>query len=77
MTGTRPLCTWRTVARSLGLVGLLSAGWHMIATAGTPGVHVTEADGSSGFLEVTSNQASAAKLLGCAAGSPVELTLYR
>jgi S-adenosylmethionine hydrolase len=32
--------------------------------------------GSSGFLEVTANQASAAKLLGCAAGSPVELTLF-
>ncbi len=32
--------------------------------------------GSSGFLEVSANQASAAKLLGCAAGSPVELTLY-
>ncbi|MDQ2947986.1 MAG: SAM-dependent chlorinase/fluorinase [Acidobacteriota bacterium] len=32
--------------------------------------------GSSGFLEVAANQASAAKLLGCAAGSPVELTLY-
>ena len=32
--------------------------------------------GSSGFLEVAANQASAAKLLGCGAGSPVELTLY-
>ncbi len=31
--------------------------------------------GSSGFLEVTANQVSAAKLLGCGAGSPVELTL--
>ena len=32
--------------------------------------------GSSGYLEVASNQASAAKALGCGAGSPVELTLY-
>ena len=33
--------------------------------------------GSSGFLEIAANQASAAKVLGCAAGSPVELTLYQ
>lgn len=32
--------------------------------------------GSSGFLEVAANQASAAKLLGCGVGSPVELALY-
>jgi S-adenosylmethionine hydrolase len=32
--------------------------------------------GSSGYLEVATNQGSAAKALGCAAGSPVELTLY-
>jgi hypothetical protein len=32
--------------------------------------------GSSGYLEVVSNQASAARLLGCATGSPVELSLY-
>ena len=32
--------------------------------------------GSSGYIEVASNQASAAKTLGCSAGSPVELTLY-
>lgn len=32
--------------------------------------------GSSGYLEVAVNQGSAAKLLGVAAGSPVELTLY-
>lgn len=30
--------------------------------------------GSSGYLEVVVNQASAAKLLGCGAGAPVELT---
>jgi S-adenosylmethionine hydrolase len=32
--------------------------------------------GSSGYLEVAANQSSAKKLLGCGAGSPVELTLY-
>ena len=32
--------------------------------------------GSSGYLEVGTNQGSAAKMLGCAAGSPVELTLH-
>jgi S-adenosylmethionine hydrolase len=32
--------------------------------------------GSSGFIEVVANQASAAKALGCSAGSPVELTLF-
>lgn len=32
--------------------------------------------GSSGYLEVSSNQASAAKLLGCGVGAPVELSLY-
>jgi S-adenosylmethionine hydrolase len=33
-------------------------------------------EGSSGFLEVAVNQASAAKVLGCGAGAPVELTLF-
>jgi S-adenosylmethionine hydrolase len=32
--------------------------------------------GSSGYLEVAVNQGSAAKSLGCGAGSPVELTVY-
>ncbi len=32
--------------------------------------------GSSGYLEVAASQASAAKILGCSAGSPVELTIY-
>lgn len=31
--------------------------------------------GSSGYYEISKNQASAAKALGCAAGAPVELTL--
>lgn len=42
------------------------------APAGLPVVYV----GSSGFLEVAINQASAAAHLKVAAGSPVELTLY-
>ncbi len=33
-------------------------------------------EGSSGYLEVACNQASAAKALGCGTGSPVELMLY-
>jgi S-adenosylmethionine hydrolase len=32
--------------------------------------------GSSGYLEVASNQGSAAQALGCGAGSPVELTIW-
>lgn len=32
--------------------------------------------GSSGYLEVASNQGSAAETLGCGAGSPVELTIF-
>jgi len=32
--------------------------------------------GSSGFLEVCVNQDSAAKVMGCVAGSPVELSIY-
>ncbi len=32
--------------------------------------------GSSGYLEVVINQGSATKMLGCAAGSPVELTFF-
>lgn len=32
--------------------------------------------GSSGYLEVSVNQAEAAKRLGCGVGAPVELTLY-
>jgi S-adenosylmethionine hydrolase len=32
--------------------------------------------GSSGYLEVCVNQASAAKLLGCVAGTPMELSIY-
>lgn len=32
--------------------------------------------GSSGYYEVAANQASAAKLLGCSAGAPLELTIF-
>jgi S-adenosylmethionine hydrolase len=32
--------------------------------------------GSSGYLEVAVNQGSAARMLGCGAGAPVELTIY-
>ncbi len=32
--------------------------------------------GSSGYFEVVSNQASAARLLGCGTGAPVELSIY-
>ena len=33
-------------------------------------------EGSSGYLEVVANQASAAKRLGCGVGGPAELTIY-
>ncbi len=32
--------------------------------------------GSSGYIEVAANQASASKILGCTAGSPVELEIF-
>jgi S-adenosyl-L-methionine hydrolase (adenosine-forming) len=32
--------------------------------------------GSSGYLEIAANQTSAASLLGCSAGAPIELNLY-
>lgn len=32
--------------------------------------------GSSGYIEIAVNQGSAARMLGCGAGAPVELTLY-
>ena len=32
--------------------------------------------GSSGYLEIATNQSSAASLIGCSAGAPVELDLY-
>jgi hypothetical protein len=32
--------------------------------------------GSSGYLEIFANQASAAKMLGCGVGAPLELTIY-
>jgi S-adenosylmethionine hydrolase len=32
--------------------------------------------GSSGYLEIVANQGSAAKILGCVTGSPVELTVW-
>jgi hypothetical protein len=44
-------------------------------TAAQPGEIVTII-GSSGYIEVVANQASAAKLLGCETGSPAELVLY-
>ena len=41
-------------------------------TPGEPFVIV----GSSGYLEIAANQASAARLLGCGVGAPCELTIY-
>jgi hypothetical protein len=32
--------------------------------------------GSSGYLEVASNQGSAARILGCGSGAPCELTMF-
>jgi S-adenosylmethionine hydrolase len=38
--------------------------------------HLFAVVGSSGYYEISANQASAAKILGCASGAPVELTVY-
>jgi S-adenosyl-L-methionine hydrolase (adenosine-forming) len=50
---------------------------HLTATfaEGAPGEPLLVV-GSSGYLEVVVNQGSAAKILGCAAGSPVDLTIW-
>jgi S-adenosylmethionine hydrolase len=32
--------------------------------------------GSSGYIEIAANQASAAQTLGCGAGAPVELEIF-
>jgi S-adenosyl-L-methionine hydrolase (adenosine-forming) len=49
----------------------------LIGHYGEAGVGETAAIvGSSGYLEVVANQASAAKILGVGAGAPVELSLY-
>lgn len=60
---------------------LLRAGMETITRfAGTfaeaPPGELAVVEGSTGYLEIVMNQASAAKRLGCAAGSPLELTLY-
>ncbi|MGC8793226.1 MAG: SAM hydroxide adenosyltransferase, partial [Bryobacteraceae bacterium] len=60
---------------------LLRAGAETITRfAGTfgecPAGELAVIEGSTGYLEIVMNQASAARRLGCAAGSPVELTLY-
>jgi S-adenosylmethionine hydrolase len=44
--------------------------------AEAPGGEPVVVVGSSGYLEVCINQASAAKTLGCAAGTPMELSIY-
>jgi len=50
---------------------------HLNATfaEGAPGEPLVVV-GSSGYLEVVANQSSAAKILGCATGSPVDLTIW-
>jgi S-adenosyl-L-methionine hydrolase (adenosine-forming) len=60
---------------------LLLAGMHPVERLapsygeGQPG-ELFVIEGSSGYFEVASNQASAAKMLGLAVGSPLELTIY-
>jgi len=44
--------------------------------AGCPAGELCAIVGSSGYLEIISNQASAAKCLGCGVGAAVELTIY-
>ena len=50
---------------------------HLNATfaEGAPGEPLLIA-GSSGYLEIVANQASASKILGCTTGSPVDLTIW-
>jgi S-adenosylmethionine hydrolase len=64
---TRPIVMISGVTRVEGLVNNYAEG-----PFGAPSVIV----GSSGYLEVCVNQGSAAHLLGCVAGSPVELSIY-
>jgi len=47
-----------------------------LAYADTPVGDLFVIVGSSGYLEIAANQTSAASLLGCSAGAPVELDLY-
>jgi S-adenosyl-L-methionine hydrolase (adenosine-forming) len=59
----------------------LAAGPHIVSklagsyAAAEPG-ELFAIEGSSGYLEISVNQASAAKVLGCAAGAPIDLRIY-
>jgi S-adenosylmethionine hydrolase len=64
---TRPIVMIPGVARVERFIGAYAEGGF-----GEAAVIV----GSSGYLEVVVNQGSAARLLGCVAGSPVELSIY-
>jgi S-adenosyl-L-methionine hydrolase (adenosine-forming) len=68
-----PSITTRPFELNLGLEKLTRLA--ITFAEGNPG-EPTVLVGSSGYLEVAANQASAAKMLGCGVGSPVELTLF-
>jgi S-adenosyl-L-methionine hydrolase (adenosine-forming) len=68
-----PSITTRPFELNLGLEKLTRLA--VTFAEGNPG-EPTVLVGSSGYLEVAANQASAAKTLGCGVGSPVELTLF-
>jgi len=63
--------------RAFGLnVGLQTVSRLALTFTDCPPGELFVVEGSSGYLEVATNQGSAAKALGCGAGSPVELTFY-
>jgi len=57
-------------------IGLLKLARLIGSFSETPPGEVAAVIGSSGFIEVVTNQGSAAKLLGCDVGAPAELILY-
>jgi S-adenosylmethionine hydrolase len=64
-------------AGAFGLnVGLQTVSRLALTFTDSPPGELFVVEGSSGYLEVATNQGSAAKALGCGAGSPVELTFY-
>jgi S-adenosylmethionine hydrolase len=63
--------------RAFGLnAGLQTVSRFALTFAECPPGEIFVLVGSSGYLEVATNQGSAAKALGCGAGSPVELVIY-
>jgi hypothetical protein len=58
------------------LVGPRSISQFARTFAEAPAGELVLIEGSSGYLEIAANQASAAKIIGCAAGTQVDLTIW-